>query len=117
VKALSLDEVYGVCRPLVIDDASALKMGVEVAGLSLRINRVASPEDGLYRRSVIDILSLDNIDTSRLVMGKAQEMAGRASVEFVVKAAEMAMRGEVDGIVSPLNKEYDAHGQVQVPGT
>ena len=116
-KALSLDEVYGICRPFVIGDASAMEMGVEVAGLSLRINRVTSPEDGLYRRGVIDVLSLDNIDTTNLIMGKAQEMAGRASVEFVVRAAEMAMRGEVDGIVTaPLNKEAMHMAGYKYPG-
>ncbi len=116
-KALSLNEVYDICRPFVIGDASAMEMGVEVTGLSLRINRVTSPEDGLYRRGVIDVLSLDNIDTTSLIMGKAQEMAGRASVEFVVRAAEMAMRGEVDGIVTaPLNKEAMHMAGYKYPG-
>jgi 4-hydroxythreonine-4-phosphate dehydrogenase len=116
-KALSLDEIYGICQPFVIGDASAMEMGVEVTGLGLRINRVASPEDGLYRRGVIDVLSLDNIDTTRLIMGKAQEMAGRASVEFVVRAAEMAMHGEVDGIVTaPLNKEAMHMAGYKYPG-
>ena len=55
-KALSLDEVYDVCRPFVIGDASAMEMGVEVAGLSLRINRVAiargwALQEGRHRRS------------------------------------------------------------------
>jgi 4-hydroxythreonine-4-phosphate dehydrogenase len=116
-KALSLDEVYGICRPFVIGDASSMEMGVKVAGLSLRINRITSPEDGLFRWGVIDVLSLDNIDTTRLIMGKAQEMAGRASVEFVVRAAEMAMRGEVDGIVTaPLNKEAMHMAGYKYPG-
>jgi len=105
-KALSLDEVYDACRPLVVGDASAMEMGVEVARLSLKINRVESPEEGHYQRGTIDIISLDNVDTDALVMGKAQAMAGRASVEFVMKAAGMAMKDEVDGIVTaPLNKE------------
>ena len=68
-KALSLDEVYGICHPFVIGDASSMEMGVKVAGLSLRINRITSPEDGLFRWGVIDVLSLDNIDTTRLIMG------------------------------------------------
>lgn len=105
-KALDLEETYRVCNPIVVGDAVAMEMGIEVAGLSLRINKVEVPLDGLYRRGIIDILSLDNIDASALVMGKPQAMAGKASVEFVIKATEMAMRDEVDGIVTaPLNKE------------
>jgi len=116
-KALDLDEVYGVCRPLVIGDAGAMAMGVEVARLNLRINRVGSLEEGLYQRGAIDMMSLDNVDADALVMGKAQAMAGKASVEFVIKAAEMAMRDEVDGIVTaPLNKEAMHMAGYKYPG-
>ena len=116
-KALSLDEVYQVCRPLVVGDAVAIKMGLDVANLSLSINKVGAPEDGLYKRGIIDILSLDNINASALVMGKPQAMAGKASVESVMKAAEMAMRDEVDGIVTaPLNKEAINMAGYKYPG-
>ncbi|MFA5869561.1 MAG: 4-hydroxythreonine-4-phosphate dehydrogenase PdxA [Candidatus Bathyarchaeia archaeon] len=116
-KALSLEEVYSVCRPFVVGDAGAMAMGVEVAGLSLRINRVGSPSEALFKRGVVDVLSLDNIDASALVMGRAQAMAGRASVEYVVRAAEMAMRDEVDAIVTaPLNKEAMNMAGYKYPG-
>ena len=116
-KVLNLDEVYGVCRPLVVGDASAMAMGIEVAKLSLRLNRVGSPEEGLYQRGAIDIMSLDNVDVDSLVMGKAQAMAGGASVEFVFEAAKMAMRDEVDGIVTaPLNKEAMHMAGYKYPG-
>jgi 4-phospho-D-threonate 3-dehydrogenase / 4-phospho-D-erythronate 3-dehydrogenase len=116
-KALDSEEVYRVCCPLVIGDAAAMNMGMEVAGLSLTVKRVDSPADGLYKRGTIDIMSLDNIDTSSLIMGRPQPMAGRASVEFVFKAAEMAMRDEVDGMVTaPLNKEAMHMAGYKYPG-
>ncbi len=44
-------------------------------------------------------------------------MAGKASVEFVFKAAEMAMRDEVDGMVTaPLNKEAMHMAGYKYPG-
>lgn len=116
-KALDTEEVYRVCRPLVVGDTGAMNMGMEVAGLNLVVKRVDFPADGLYRRGTIDILSLDNVDTSSLIMGRAQSMAGKASVEFVVKAAEMAMRDEVDGMVTaPLNKEAMHMAGYKYPG-
>ena len=116
-KALDLEEIYSVCDPIVVGDAMAMEMGIEVAGLNQKINKVEAPRDGLYKRGIIDILSLDNIDASNLVMGKPQAMAGKASVEFVVKAAEMAMRDEVDGIVTaPLNKEAMNMAGYEYPG-
>ena len=116
-KALNIDEVYGICRPLVVGDADAMNMGLEVAGVCLVVKRVDSPADGLYKRGTIDIISLDNVDTSSLIMGRAQSMAGKASVEFVFKAAEMAMRDEVDGMVTaPLNKEAMHMAGYKYPG-
>jgi 4-hydroxythreonine-4-phosphate dehydrogenase len=116
-KAFNLEEVYQVCRPLVVGDAGAMKMGMEVAKLSLVIKRVDSPVDGLYKQGTIDILTLDNIDISSLIMGRPQSMGGKASVEFVVKAAEMAIRDEVDGIVTaPLNKEAMNMAGYKYPG-
>ena len=116
-KALDTDEVYDVCRPLVIGDVDAMNMGLEVAGLRLAIKKVDSPADGLYIRGTIDMISLDNVDTSYLIMGRPQSMAGKASVEFVLKAAEMAMRNEVDGMVTaPLNKEAMHMAGYKYPG-
>ena len=83
-KALDLEETYRVCNPIVVGDAVAMEMGIEVAGLSLRINKVEVPLDGLYRRGIIDILSLDNIDASALVMGKPQAMAGEGAGGLVL---------------------------------
>jgi 4-hydroxythreonine-4-phosphate dehydrogenase len=116
-KALDTEEVYRVCRPLVIGDAAAMNMGMEVARISLTVKRVDSPANGLYRHGTIDIMSLDNVDTSSLIMGRPQAMAGKASVEFVFKAAEMALRDEVDGIVTaPLNKEAMHMAGYKYPG-
>jgi 4-hydroxythreonine-4-phosphate dehydrogenase len=116
-KSLSLDEIYNVCHPFVVGDAGAMEMGVEVARLSLRINRIGSPSEAFFKRGVIDVLSLDNIDLPVLVMGKAQAMVGKAAVEYVVKAAEMAMTGEVDAIVTaPLNKEAMNMAGYKYPG-
>ena len=98
-KALSLEEVYRICRPLVIGDERAIVMGMEVAKLDLRINRVSTPKEGLYRHGDIDLLSLDNVDTSTLIMGRPQAMAGKASVEFVVKAAVRVEESHVSDFV------------------
>ncbi len=42
-KALDTEEVYRVCRPLVVGDAGAMNMGMEVAKLSLVVKRIDLP--------------------------------------------------------------------------
>jgi len=105
-KTLALEEIYGMCRPVVIGDGGAMGMGVDVSGLKLDIHPVESLSEALFTRGKMDVLDLENIDVEKLVMGRPQAMAGKASVEYVFKAAELALRHEVDAIVTaPLNKE------------
>jgi len=105
-KTLFLEEIYEISRPIVIGDGYALRMGVEVSGLDLKIQPVSSLSEARFERGSIDVLDLENIDPEKLVMGKPQAMAGKASVEYVLKAAELALKNEVDAIVTaPLNKE------------
>ena len=105
-KALSVEEIYEICRPLVVGDLGAMRMGAEVGGVRLGLNPVEGVQDALFEWGAIDVLDLGNIDVEDLVMGVPQAMAGRASVEYVVRAAEMAMAGDVDAVVTaPLNKE------------
>jgi 4-hydroxythreonine-4-phosphate dehydrogenase len=92
-------------------------MGVEVARVDATIHSITTPSEASFRKGVVDIISLDNVDTSKLVMGRPQAMAGKASVEYVLMAAGMAMRGDVDAIVTaPLNKEAMNMAGYHYPG-
>jgi 4-hydroxythreonine-4-phosphate dehydrogenase len=105
-KAMALDEIYELCRPVVVGDRDAMERGVEVSSLGLEVKPVGGLGEAVFTPGVIDILDLGNIDTGRLVMGRPQAMAGKASVEYVVRAAGMALEGSVDAMVTaPLNKE------------
>lgn len=116
-KALSDSEIYEACRPVVVGDGSAMRMGLDVARAKLSINTIKEPGDGRYIHGAIDLLDLENIDPDRLVMGVPQAMAGKASVEYVMRATDMALAGEVDAIVTaPLNKEAMHLGGYSYPG-
>ena len=105
VKALSLREIYDVCRPVVIGSLKAMELGREVARSSIRLRPVHSVSESQFRFGEIDILDLNNIDVDRLVMGKPQAMAGKASYEYVEKAVNLSLRGEIHAIVTaPINK-------------
>lgn len=105
-KTLSIPEIYDQSRPLVIGDEDSIKMGIDVSGLDLGTHTINEPSEAFFEYGIIDVLDLDNIDIDELVMGTPQAMAGRASVEYVLKAAEMALAGDLDAIVTaPLNKE------------
>lgn len=106
VKGLAKREIYRLCRPLVIGDAGVLARAREMLKVSLTLRPIAEVADARFEHGTTDVLDLANIELARLEAGRVSAMAGRAAVEYVVKAVELALAGEVDAIVTgPINKE------------
>ena len=99
VKALSHLEVYRLCRPLVIGHPAILDANLKFAGRSLEVRAAASPEAGAYRWGTIDIWSPVDVDLAQIETGTVCPEAGRAAVEWVVAAVDLAMAGEIDTTV------------------
>lgn len=120
-KALSKEETYKVARPVVIGDAAVLEDASKVAKAQVEIRPVDEPSSAKFEHGTVNVVDLKNIVLRELKMGKVQAMAGKASVEYVKKAVEMALKGEIDAIVTaPLNKEamnlagYDYAGHTEI---
>ena len=120
-KALSLEEVHRVCRPVVIGDAGVLGDAQGVARTELRIRPVERVSDASFALGAMDVLDLHNIDLERLEMGRPQPMAGKASYEYIAEAVNLALRGEIHGITTaPISKEalhmagYDYPGHTEI---
>lgn len=97
VKALADHSVHETCRPVVIGDACVLKNAARIVGRpEIRINTVEKPSDGLYRSGCIDVIDMKNVDPEALIIGKVSALAGEAAFQYVKKAIELAMAGEVD---------------------
>ena len=107
VKALQHEKVYRLCRPLVIGDARILRRAVGWCQASnFQIETVASPTDGRYAGNTITLLDLHNADPVQIAPGAVAAPAGKAAVEYVFRACDLALAGEVEAIVTaPLNKE------------
>ncbi|MCF8381333.1 MAG: 4-hydroxythreonine-4-phosphate dehydrogenase PdxA [Bacteroidales bacterium] len=105
-KALLSENVYSFCSPLVICDAQVIEWAIDFCKLSLKINKITSPEQGLYSLGTIDVLDIKNIDPMTFSYGQVSKMTGKASFEYVIKAIELALAGKVDATVTgPINKE------------
>ena len=116
-KTLQDRETYRICNPVVIGDIHAMKMGLEVAKLSLNINPIETPNEAKYSHGTIDLINLHNIDPERIEMGKPAAMTGAASAQYVIHAADLALVNKVDAIVTaPLNKEALHLGGYNYPG-
>ena len=107
VKALAEPAVYEQCRPLVIGDRRMLARAAAWVGAPPpQFEPVGDARAGRYASGTIAILDLANADPDEVAPGQLSAAAGRAAVESVFCACDLALGGAVDAVVTaPLNKE------------
>ena len=106
VKALADPWVYTACRPRVVGNTFAMERALALTGLDLRITswKTRAPPAGTQRcwtwwtpRTLIQKTSL---------WGRISPQCGKAAMEWVTKAGELALAGTVAALATaPLNKE------------
>ncbi|MBQ6121072.1 MAG: 4-hydroxythreonine-4-phosphate dehydrogenase PdxA [Clostridia bacterium] len=107
VKALARQEIYQICRPLVVGDACMLERARRVTRLEdIRVHRVTASTEAEYAPGTIDVLDMRLVDAEALPVGRVSAAAGEAAFRYVEKAIALAMADEVDGTVTnAFNKE------------
>ena len=107
-KALAHADVYERSRPLVIGERRAIEAAVRITGGPLEVRQVDDPasDDVGAHPGTIDLLDLANIDIERLGRARVCPEVGRAAYEYLERATQLALGGQVGAIVTaPLNKE------------
>jgi 4-phospho-D-threonate 3-dehydrogenase / 4-phospho-D-erythronate 3-dehydrogenase len=106
LKALWHEEVFERCRPLVVGDAGILeRAAVWLGGNPLKVEPILFPADGAYLAGSIPLLDLQNCAPAECMVGQVSAACGKAAVEYVFRACDLALAGSVDALVTaPLNK-------------
>ncbi len=105
-KALQDEWVYRKCRPFVVGSAALMNAALDLMGAPTRARAVHDVADAAGRFGSIDVLDLENLDFSQIEYGVVSPVAGRASVEWILRAGELAAAGQVAAIATaPINKE------------
>ncbi|WP_088052551.1 4-hydroxythreonine-4-phosphate dehydrogenase PdxA [Virgibacillus dakarensis] len=106
MKSLTKKEIYDVCKPLIIGDTAVIKKAISIVNANLEVNEVASPAEGKYELGTVDVINLNNIDMDKLAYGQVSAQCGQGAFEYIKKAVELAMAGEVKALATtPINKE------------
>ncbi|HZU06015.1 MAG TPA: 4-hydroxythreonine-4-phosphate dehydrogenase PdxA [Chloroflexota bacterium] len=106
LKALADPQLYALCRPLVVGSAAMLQRTLRWTPVALTIRPVATPEAAEGQPGVVEVLDLANVDAEHLPLGQVSAEAGRAAMEYVLQAYELARAGRVAGMVTaPISKE------------
>ena len=109
VKALADPRVYASCRPMVIGNTYAMNQAVKATGLPLTIRETDDPIGAGEDPSTVDVVDIHNLNPEDISVGQLSVPCGKAAMEWVTKAGELALAGIVDGIATaPLNKEAAA---------
>lgn len=73
---------------------------------SIILNKITQISEAKFEDKMLNVYHLDNIDLNKLVPKKVQAMAGKAAFEYIESAINLALRGEIDAVVTgPINKE------------
>jgi 4-hydroxythreonine-4-phosphate dehydrogenase len=118
MKSLAHDDIYDLCRPLVIGDALRLQRAGRIVGTKLAVRSLTPDqiEDALYTAGTVDCIDLKLIPDD-LPWGKLSAIAGDAAFRYMEIAAKLAISGKIQAIcTAPLNKEALHSGGHKFPG-
>ena len=108
-RAVASPEVRSVCVPVVIGSAAIFRRAVEVCRLKLDVREVERAADSPREAGAVGVLDPASEPGQKLLdlpVGQVSPVAGRASVEYVIKGIDLAVAGETAAIVTaPINKE------------
>ena len=120
IKALSDPAIHGICRPVVLGDPGALQMNLKGHERFL-IREISSPLEAEGRPDQVDLMAVSRLERSSMMPGAPTPEGGRAMVESVLRAVEMAQAGTLAAVVTcPISKalmheagyRYEGHTQL-----
>ncbi|MFC8433599.1 4-hydroxythreonine-4-phosphate dehydrogenase PdxA [Streptomyces sp. NPDC057253] len=93
------------CRPVVVGDADRLRQAASLLDIDCEVVAVREPADAEFLPRRVNVVDLGLLPAD-LPWGALSPVAGNAAYEYVKRAAELAVAGEVQAIcTAPLNKE------------
>jgi len=106
-KALRNRQVQDSCLPCVVGSADAMTDALRLVGATeLSVRVTPSPGEVTEQPGTVWVLDSGDLEYGGIAQGQLSAAAGRASVEWVLKAGELAASGQVGAIVTaPINKE------------
>ena len=104
-KALDREDIYDLCRPLVVADNRFMEDVLGFTDVDLKLNPIQHVRDAVFQHGTIDVLDLGNMPVNRLRYKEVTADQGKASFEYVARVIELALNKEIDGTVTgPINK-------------
>ena len=105
-KTLIDPAMYEKCRPFVVGNTDAMNDALRLIKSDLKAVKLQTLEDVDGNYGQVEVLDLNNLDYSAITYGQLSEQSGNATVEWILKAGELATTGAIQAIcTAPINKE------------
>jgi len=106
VKVLSTGSAHEICFPFVVGDLEVMRRICRIVKADLDFNVIEDLSEAGFSLPTIDVLCPEGVRLGQVQFGKISPVAGRAAMLCLKKAFELAIDGEVHGVVSTtLNKQ------------
>ena len=116
-KSVASQEVFDAADCIIIGDKAVMENAVKIVGEELSINVIEDPLEGDFRKGVLNLIDLGNVDLGQFEFGKVSGMCGKAAYEYIAKSIALANEGKVDAVATtPINKESLRAGGINFIG-
>lgn len=119
VKALCRNDIRHLCNPIVIGNIDVMREAVKLTGISMEARELSTFSDYRQSDNTIEVIHVQSPISFKMSHPSAD--SGRAVVKYIKKAVELALKGEVESIVTaPISKEslniagYSWHGHTEM---
>ena len=120
-KALASAEVYAICRPVVVGSSWAMEQVRQFVDAPFKIREVDSPTEAGLSPGLVEVVDPHNLNPEDVTVGRVSPACGKAAMEWVSAAAQLALSGQVSALATaPVNKEaaslagYTAIGHMEL---
>ena len=116
-KSVASQEVFDAADCIIIGDKAVMENAAKIVGEELSINVIEDPLEGDFRKGVLNLIDLGNVDLGQFEFGKVSGMCGKAAYEYIAKSIALANEGKVDAVATtPINKESLRAGGINFIG-
>jgi len=105
VKALSHPEIYQICRPLIIGDATVIHQALTLLHLKSTIHVIDHPDQGRYASGTLDLINRSFLNIDPDLPPKPSKATGCAMQDYILFAIDLALKNQMAGMVTcPITK-------------
>lgn len=116
-KSVASGDVFEAADCVIVGDKTIIENAIKIVCEDLTVHVISEPEEGDYRKGILNLIDLGNVDMAKFEFGKVNGMCGKAAYEYIAKCIELANKGKVDAVATtPINKESLRAGGINYIG-